>query len=177
METPFDMRLVTVGNATYGGLNIINHSDSYKLQIGHFCSIGPDVLFVVCGDHRTDTISTYPFGVRYFGKKYEATSKGNIIISDDVWIGTRSTILSGVTVGQGAIITAGALVTKDVPPYSVVGGVPAKIIKKRFNDKEIHELLKIDYSKLTPDTIVNNEELFNVKYSLSIPIDKLPNKL
>lgn len=149
----FNRNLVHIGNATYGQINVINHSDDYKLYIGNFCSIAPEVLFVVCGEHATDKISTYPFAVRYGGRKYEAISKGDIVIKDDVWIGVRSTILSGVTIGQGAVIAAGSVVTKDVPPYAIVGGVPAKIIKMRFDNKRIDQLKNIDYSKLTKEII------------------------
>lgn len=149
----FDYKRVHVGNDTYGQLNVINHSETCELHIGHFCSVAPEVLFVVCGEHATDRISTYPFKVRYGGIKYEAVSKGNIVIGDDVWIGVRSTILSGVTVGQGAVIAAGSVVTKDVPPYAVVGGVPAKIIKYRFPEEIIGKLEMIDYGKLTKEMI------------------------
>ena len=106
MGQMFNRALVHVGKDTYGQLNVINHSDCYKLNIGNFCSIAPEVLFVVCGEHAPDKISTYPFSVRYGGKKYEAISKGDIKVQDDVWIGVRSTILSGVTIGQGAVIAA-----------------------------------------------------------------------
>jgi serine acetyltransferase len=86
----------------------------------------------------------------------EAFSKGNIVIDDDVWIGYGVTILSGVHIGQGAVVAAGAVVTKDVPPYAIVGGVPAKIIKYRFSPEIIEELMKIDYSKLEEDDIKNH---------------------
>jgi len=158
MGQMFDRTLVHVGKDTYGQLNVINHSDSYKLNIGNFCSIAPEVLFVVCGEHATNKISTYPFSVRYGGKKYEAISKGNIMIHDDVWIGVRSTILSGVTIGQGAVIAAGSVVTKDIPPYAIAAGVPAKVIRYRFEECEEgeqlrQEMLKIDYSMLDKMTI------------------------
>lgn len=153
MNTQFDINLVTVGKATYGGLNVINYSKDKMLQIGSYCSIGPDVLFVVCGDHDVNHVSTFPFRVRYNQKKYEALSKGNIVVGDDVWIGARAIILSGVTIGQGAVISAGAVVTKDVPPYSIVAGVPAKIVRKRCSEKKIHELLTIDYANLESEDI------------------------
>lgn len=161
MGQMFDRKLVHVGRDTYGKLNVINHSDFYKLNIGNFCSIAPEVLFVVCGEHATDKISTYPFSVRYGGKKYEAISKGNITVRDDVWIGVRSTILSGVTIGQGAVVAAGSVVTKDVPSYAIVAGVPAKVLRYRFDESEQgellrQELLKIDYKKLDSLSIKNH---------------------
>lgn len=86
----------------------------------------------------------------------EARSKGSIVIKDDVWVGANSLILSGVTIGQGAVVAAGSVVTKDVPPYAIVGGNPAKIIRYRFEEKIIKKLLKIDYSKINPDKIIPN---------------------
>ena len=95
-------------------------------------------------------------------EEQEGTSKGNITVDDDVWIGFRSTILSGVHIGQGAVIAAGSVVTKDVPPYAIVGGVPAKVIKYRFPSNIINELLKIDYKKMTEDMIKEHiNELYN----------------
>lgn len=172
----FDYKRVHVGNDTYGQLNVINHSETCELHIGHFCSVAPEVLFVVCGEHATDRISTYPFKVRYGGIKYEAVSKGNIVIGDDVWIGVRSTILSGVTVGQGAVIAAGSVVTRDVPPYAVVGGVPAKIIKYRFDRELIEELIKIDYSKFDGNMIRNHEEELYQKLNNKAQLWWLPQK-
>ena len=93
--------------------------------------------------------------------KFEAISKGNIIVDDDVWIGYGVTIMSGIHIGQGAVIAAGAVVTRNVPPYAIVGGVPAKVIKYRFEPEIIEELLKIDYSKLTDEIIKEHiDELY-----------------
>lgn len=161
MGIPFNENLVTVGKKTYGILNVINHSNNYRLSIGHYCSIAPEVLFIVCGDHPTDRISLFPFKAHGFGGGFEAVSNGDIEVKDDVWIGARATILSGVTIGQGAVVAAGAVVTRNVPPYCIVAGVPAKIIKKRFADDVIEELLRIDYSKLDHDLIKNHiDELY-----------------
>ena len=91
-------------------------------------------------------------------EKQEGVSKGNIIVDDDVWIGFRSTILSGVHIGQGAIVAAGSVVTKDVPPYAIVGGVPAKVIKYRFSPEMITELLRVDYSQLTEELVKEHIE-------------------
>ena len=107
-------------------------------------------------------------------KESEAFGKGNIIIEDDVWIGTGAKICSGVKIGQGAIIAAGAVVTKDVEPYIVVGGIPAKKIKSRFSDELIKELLKIDYNKLDGELIKNNinmlyEELDSIEQLSWLP--------
>lgn len=150
----FDIDAVKVGKETYGNLNVLYYNDGPILSIGSYCSIGPDVCFILSSDHDLDHVSTFPYKVKALQiEHYEATSKGNITVDDDVWIGFRSTIMSGVHIGQGAVVAAGAVVTKDVPPYAIVGGVPAKIIKYRFSPEIIEQLLKLDYSKLTDDMI------------------------
>ena len=98
--------------------------------------------------------------MKYLGvEKEEAFSKGDIFIDDDVWIGYRSTIMSGIHIGRGAVIAAGSVVTKDVPPYAIVGGVPAKVIKYRF-DNEIREFAsRVDYNKFDKDFVRENLDL------------------
>lgn len=145
-----DISLISCGNYTYGDLNVLAFKGkSSKLTIGNFCSIASDVKFFLDGNHRMDGISTFPFDVRLFGEMPIGVGNGDINIGDDVWLGQRCMVMSGVTIGQGAVIGAGALVTKDVPPYAVAGGIPAKVIKYRFPDEVIEELLKIDYSVWT----------------------------
>lgn len=152
----FDMSLVQIGKNTYGLIDVYACHREAKLYIGNYCSIAPDVKFLLSVDHPISYISTFPFKVQINREPTEAITKGDIIIDDDVWIGQRATILSGVHIGQGAIIAAGAVVTKDVPPYAMSGGVPAKIIKYRFTPEIIEKMLKIDYSKLDKQTIQNN---------------------
>lgn len=149
----FDTTLVEVKNYTYGQLRVLACNKRNKLYIGGFCSIAENVTFVLSADHNLKCFSSYPFKVMIMKEENEAISKGDIIVDDDVWIGYGATILSGVHVGQGAVIAAGAVVTKDVPPYAVVGGVPAKVIKYRFSEDLIKELLKVDFGKLTDDMI------------------------
>ncbi|UWM86169.1 CatB-related O-acetyltransferase [Streptococcus parauberis] len=151
--------LISVGNNSYGVLNVINHSDNYELKIGNFCSIATNVQFIVCGEHRTDTVSTFPLKVHFMGEKFEAFSNGNIIVEDDVWIGTNAIIMSGVTLGKGSIIAAGSVVTKSVPAYTIVGGIPAKVIKERFSEEIKQLLMELDFSKLTDEFIKNNIDL------------------
>lgn len=176
MGKMFNGSLVKVGNGTYGRLNVINFSDKYRLTIGNYCSIATDVYFVVCGEHRTELISTYPFRVQYCGHEFEAASKGDIVVDDDVWFGHSTTILSGVHIGQGAVIAAGAVVTKDVPPYAIVAGNPARIIRYRFGEELVEQLLKIDYSSLSPNMIREHEKELYTKLEDENQIDWMPRK-
>ena len=124
-----------------------------KLVIGKFCSIACGAKFLFTSAHHAQSsLSTYPFpiffeewglDVRNITKAWD--KKGDIIIGNDVWIGYEAVILSGVTIGDGAIIGTRAVVTKDVPPYTIVGGVPAKAIRKRFPDETISALLKLKW--------------------------------
>ena len=152
-EDLFDSTCVDVGDYTYGGLRVLTYNKINKLKIGRFCSIAQEVMFILSADHYTNHISSYPYKVFIMKEEQEGVSKGDINVDDDVWIGFRSIILSGVHIGQGAIIAAGSVVTKDVPPYAIVGGVPAKVIKYRFSQQMITELLKSDYSKLTDEMV------------------------
>lgn len=172
-----DIGLVKVGKFTYGSIDALVSNDNAKLIIGNYCSIAPKVAFILSVDHYTSHISTFPFKVKALGiAETEGVSKGNIIIDDDVWIGYGSAILSGVHIGQGAVVAAGAVVTRDVPPYAVVGGVPARVIKYRFSKDVIQELLRVDYGKLTKEMVEKHidglyEELKDTKQ-----LDWMPKK-
>ncbi|MBA2852439.1 chloramphenicol O-acetyltransferase type B [Methanococcus maripaludis] len=133
---------------------IDNGKDVDKLIIGKFCSIASGIKFVMGGNqgHRYNWISTYPLTLISEtpedlkcenAKGY--LKKGDTIIENDVWIGANVTIMPGVKIGSGAVIATGSIVTKEVPPYTIVGGNPAKIIKKRFSDEKIELLLKIKW--------------------------------
>lgn len=173
----FPIDCVEVGKGTYGGINVLNNIPSRKLKIGAYCSIAEEVLFILGADHALDNVSTYPFKYRIIkNADYEAVSKGDIIVDDDVWIGQRTTIMSGVHIRQGAVIAAGAVVTKDVPAYSIVGGIPAKVIRYRFSDDIIHELLKLDLRKLTDDVIKEYEDCFYEKIT-SLNVENIVAKL
>ena len=102
------------------------------------------------------------------GEKNEATSKGNIIIEDDVWIGYGATILSGVRIGRGAVVAAGTIVHSDIPPYAIVAGIPAKIVKFRFEKSIIKELMLMDFEKLNRDQIRKNID--SLYYDIKSPI-------
>ena len=124
--------------------------DTDKLLIGKYCSIGSGAVFMMAGNqgHRMDWVSTFPFyyQANIFKKSMNAYERsGDTHIGDDVWIGSEAMIMAGVSIGSGAIIAARAVVGKDVPPYAVVGGNPAQIIKYRFNENEIQQLLKLKW--------------------------------
>lgn len=162
MGNYFDINDVSVGNYSYGILNVVSHNSGSKLIIGSFCSIASNVTFVLNGEHRIDCLSTFPFKAHCMRNPVpEAESKGNIIIDDDVWIGTGAIIMSGVHIKKGAVIAAGAVVVKDVEAYSIVGGVPARMIRKRFNDEIINKLMLVDMSKFDQTFIEEHiEELY-----------------
>lgn len=151
-----------IGKYTYIGIgNKIIHSD-----IGNFCSIASDVN-IGLEEHTLQNISTSPI----FTEVHNATGHSWIkqsafipfkrtYIGNDVWIGSRALIKSGIKIGNGAVIAAGAVVTKDVPPYAIVGGVPAKIIKYRFSEDIINELQKSEWWNLPDETIIRHLQLF-----------------
>lgn len=135
-----------------------------KLIIGKFCSIACGAKFLFnSANHTLSSLSTYPFPLFFeewgLEKKNVADSwdnKGDIIVGNDVWIGYEAVILSGVTIGDGAVIGARAVVTKDVPPYTIVGGVPAKPIKKRFSEENIKKLQSIRWWDWSKEKIAEN---------------------
>lgn len=139
----------------------INHD---KLQIGKFCSIACGVKFLFnSANHTLSSLSTYPFPLFFeeWGLEKKDVinawdNKGDIIIGNDVWIGYETVILAGVTIGDGAIIGTRAVVTKDVPPYTIVGGVPAKPIKRRFPEETISALLEIQWWNWSEERIARN---------------------
>lgn len=139
----------------------INHD---KLIIGKFSSIACGAKFLFnSANHTLSSLSTYPFPLFFEEwnlEKKDVTkswdNKGNIIIGNDVWIGYEAVILAGVTIGDGAIIGTRAVVTKDVPPYTIVGGVPAKPIKKRFSEEIISKLLDIQWWNWSDEKIAKN---------------------
>ncbi|WP_020568653.1 CatB-related O-acetyltransferase [Neolewinella persica] len=133
-----------------------------KLIIGKFCMIASDVKFIMNGaNHLTDAFSTFPFAI--FGEDWAGAMegrayprKGNLIVGNDVWIGYNATIMAGITVGDGAIIATNATVVKDVAPYTIVGGNPAREIRKRFSDDTIEKLLALKWWDRDIDWITSN---------------------
>lgn len=160
--------IIDIGRGTYGKIHVLNITKDAKLSIGSYCSIADNVTFLLSVDHPTSHISTYPFKAMFGGEK-EAVTKGDISVGDDVWIGFGATILSGVKIGQGAIIAAGAVVTKEVPPYAIVAGVPAKVTRFRFEDVVINQLLLINWSKIDEKFVKKHFlELYSNVYSNNV---------
>ena len=142
---------MTKGKYTYGNPNICFQNPQAQLKIGNFCSIADNVTIYLGGNHRKDWVTTFPFGhihrntfPNFDGKGHPAT-KGDVIIGNDVWIASNVTIMSGVTIGDGAIIANNSHVVKNVEPYSIVGGNPAKHIQYRFTPQQIEQLQKIQW--------------------------------
>ncbi|MFS2160063.1 CatB-related O-acetyltransferase [Pseudomonas sp. Pseusp122] len=134
----------TVGVGTYGIPEVLEFGDDTVLRIGSYTSIAAGVRILLGGEHRTDWLTTYPFPAMMKGlediKDY-APSKGDVVIGSDCWICAGAMILSGVTIGHGSIVAAGAVVTRDVAPFSVVGGNPCKFIRWRFDEDVRQQLL------------------------------------
>lgn len=141
----------------------VNHD---RLVVGKFCSIACGAKFIfTSANHSLKSLSTYPFPIFFEEWDLDKTNimnawdnKGDIIIGNDVWIGYEAVILSGVTIGDGAIIGTRAVVTKDIPPYTIVGGVPAKPIRKRFDDAIIARLLELKWWDWSKERIKANLE-------------------
>lgn len=156
---------IRIGNYTYGNINAYEfQSDDEKLVIGNFCSIAPDCLFLLGGGHNYRKFTTFPLETTFM-RRSESKSNGPITVEDDVWIGEHCLILSGITLSQGTVVAAGSVVTKSTEPYSIVGGVPAKLIKYRFNENLRTKLMMIDFSAITADTYKNNRDKLSEEIS------------
>ncbi|MFC9600250.1 Vat family streptogramin A O-acetyltransferase [Peribacillus butanolivorans] len=149
-------------NGEYFEDQVLYHYEFFgdRLVIGKFCAIAPGVTFIMNGaNHRMDGFSTYPFNI--FGQGWEKYTptldqlpfKGDTIIGNDVWIGMDTVIMPGINIGDGAIIAAKSVITKDVEPYTIVGGNPAKKIKTRFSEEIISKLLEIKWWDLDIEVI------------------------
>lgn len=145
--------LIEVGRFTYGHekAKILEWGEGKTLRIGSFCSISAEVSFFLGGEHRTDWVSTFPFGHVFVDElgldgppvAGHPISRGDVSVGNDVWIGRGATLLSGVTIGDGAVIGARAVVASDVPPYAIVAGNPAKVIRYRFEPEIVCLLLQL----------------------------------
>jgi acetyltransferase-like isoleucine patch superfamily enzyme len=148
-------------------VNIITWSDDYKVVLGKYNSIGRDCNFFLHANHRPDWVTTSsqllgpvtPEIAEMHMNMGHPSCKGDIVIENDVWIGAKATIMSGVKISNGAIVAANSVVTKDVPPYAIVAGNPGKVVKYRFNDKQIERLLSISWWDWSEEKIRENAML------------------
>lgn len=159
------------GEHTYGNPQVLFKNQG-KFKIGKYCSIGPNVSIVLGGGHMTHWISTYPFNTFRNAGIRAPKINTDVTIGNDVWIGFGVTILGGVTIGDGAVIGARALVVKDVPPYAIVGGTPAKVIRYRFKPEEMEKLLESEWWNLP------NEEVDDlIPFLLSSNVNEFVNEV
>lgn len=160
-------KCVCMGNISIGdyvcifGSGTILSSVNSSITIGNFTAIGQNVS-IQDSDHRLDRASIYFMSRDMFAGdvSIDMSTKGDIEIGEDVWVGSNSVILSGVKIGRGAVIAAGSIVTKDVAQYTIVGGNPAKFLKKRFSDETIEELEKLQWWNWSYDKIMENKGFF-----------------
>ncbi|WP_311785218.1 CatB-related O-acetyltransferase [Ferirhizobium litorale] len=156
---------IRIGRHTYGIVpeSIHGYDATSVLDVGSFCSIAEEVLFFVRSNHPTNLPSTFPLEV-YVSKtkrsKDDLVSKGPISIGNDVWIGRRAVIMSGITIGHGAIIGACSVVTRDVPPYAIAAGNPARVVGYRFPEPVIRQLLELQWWNWSDDKIRRNIDAF-----------------
>lgn len=152
---------VEIGRYTYGieNLTVRQWGEGANLKIGSFCSLASSISVFLGGNHRTDWITTFPFGHVYqnelgsFDIEGHPSTNGDVIIGSDVWIGAGATIMSGITIGHGAVLSANSHIVRNVAPYEIVGGNPAKPIKYRFDPETIDALLTLRWWDLHLDVI------------------------
>ncbi len=172
-------RAYNIGDWTYGKPKILRYGSTSDVTIGKFCSIADNVSMIAGGEHHKDWVTAYPFPELFAEAKHFPglpLSKGDIAIGNDVWIGRDAMILSGVTIGDGAVVAAGTVVTKDVPPYAVIGGNPGRILNFRFSDNQIESLLQISWwhwplekiQEAWPLLLSDNIDQFIAKYGTSL---------
>lgn len=156
---------VQIGDYTYGMPTILQWTEHDTCVIGRYCSIAKNVTIMAGGEHRTDWITTYPiremFGLVGANRRGHPATKGPTVIGNDVWIGYGATILSGVNVGDGAVIGARAVVTRDIEPYSIVAGNPARHIRYRFSPEQIEILLQVKWWEWPRETVIEHVELLS----------------
>jgi len=153
---------ISIGRYTViNGPNTTFNAKINAIHIGSFCSVAQDVL-IAEDNHHADKVTTYYIRKNVFKTEISGdyTSKGPIVIGNDVWIGAKAIVLSGVAIGDGAIVAAGSVVTKDVPAYVIVGGNPAKVLRPRFDDETIKMLMDLKWWDWPIEKIRSSKEFF-----------------
>jgi len=168
-----ESELVEVGEFTYyddpvepeafGVRNVLYHYGPEKLRIGRYCALGTGTTFIMNGaNHRMDGPSTFPFPImggawaEHFDLITGLPGRGDTVVGNDVWFGYGAMVMPGVRIGHGAIVASGAVVVDDVPDYAIVGGNPAKTIRKRFSDEESVRLLEVAWWDWPPEKVTRN---------------------
>lgn len=135
-----------IGRGSYGDLQVLEFGEGATLRVGAYCSFARGSQVFLGGGHRIDWVTTFPFSAlnaRFANIEGHPISRGDVSIGNDVWLGREAMVLSGVTIGHGAVIGARALVTRDVPPYAIVAGNPAVLIRHRFDPEIVRRLLAV----------------------------------
>lgn len=154
----------SIGAASYGLPIVHDNDEGTTLKIGAYCSIASNVQIFLGGQHKTNWVSNYPFPFffemnnEYRQKYIDGGSRGDVIIGSDVWLCANCIILSGVTIGHGAVVANGAVISRDVPPYAVMAGNPAKQIKWRFDEPTRNSLVESAWWEWPETEIINNLE-------------------
>jgi len=139
-----------------GYLDIRAWNEGATLKIGAFCSFGPGAKIFLGGEHRVDWVTTYAFNFLWQSGRHltgHPKTKGDVIIGNDVWIGTEAMIMSGVKIGDGAVVGARSLVAQDIEPYAIYAGNPARLVRKRFDDATIQHLLELEWWNFSDEEI------------------------
>ena len=159
--------VIVMGEGSYGEPAVISFSPVNAtlphLVIGRYCSIAEGVTILVNADHNVGWVSTYPmrikFGLPGANSDGHPSTTGPVVVGNDVWIGYGATVLGGVRIGDGAVVGAGSVVARDVPPYTIVAGNPAREIKRRFDDTTIAQLLDLKWWDLDHDSVTDLADL------------------
>jgi len=167
-----------IGEYTYGKPTVLSYGSASNLFIGKYCSIAENTTIFLGGNHRTDWITTYPFSVLRLDVDHVKTimghpaTKGNVVIGNDVWLAHSAVIMSGVKIADGAVVGAFSVVTKDIGPYEIWAGNPAKFIRKRFSQEDIDYLINLKWWNM-------NDEDVNIlaPYLCSQSINELKSKV